>query len=92
VIFPQVFTAVSHPSFSQPNWALPDASLGVSIGVREIIGATHSAQTESFRTFGFLIAAFDPVPALRTVWSQSDRHDQGPARPREHVVKRSKAH
>lgn len=57
VIFPQVFVLVFFPFINQLNWALLNTSLGSIIGVRELTGATQSAQSESFRTFEFFIVA-----------------------------------
>jgi len=57
VIFPQVFVLVFFPFVNQLNWALLNTSLGSIVGVRELTGATQSAQSESFRTFEFFIVA-----------------------------------
>jgi polar amino acid transport system permease protein len=57
VVFPQVFILIFLPYVNQLNWALLNSSLGSIIGVRELTGATQAAQSESFRTFEFFIAA-----------------------------------
>ncbi|MCO6060438.1 amino acid ABC transporter permease [Pseudomonas sp. MOB-449] len=57
VIFPQLFQVVFLPYVNQLNWALLNSSLGMIIGLRELTGATQSAQSESFRTFEFFIVA-----------------------------------
>ena len=57
VIFPQVFAIVYYPFVNQLNWALLNTSLGMTIGARELTGATQAAQSESFRTFEFFIVA-----------------------------------
>ncbi|WP_337024845.1 MULTISPECIES: amino acid ABC transporter permease [unclassified Pantoea] len=55
VIFPQVFKVVFLPFVTQCIWAMLNTSMGMLIGLRELTGATQSAQSISYRTFEFFV-------------------------------------
>lgn len=55
VIFPQVFKVVFLPLVTQCIWAMLNTSMGMLIGLRELTGATQSAQSISYRTFEFFV-------------------------------------
>ncbi len=57
VVLPQVLRVTFLPIMNQTMWALLNSSLGMIIGLKELTGATQFAQSRSFRTFEFFLAA-----------------------------------
>ena len=57
VILPQVVRVVYYPSTNQLMWALLNTSLGMTIGLQELSGATAFQQSLTFRAFEFFAAA-----------------------------------
>ena len=55
VIFPQVFKIIFLAFVTQGIWGMLNTSLGMLVGLRELAGAAHYAQSLSFRTFEFFI-------------------------------------
>jgi polar amino acid transport system permease protein len=57
VLFPQLLRIVFLPIVVQLNWAMLGTSLGMTVGLHELSGATLAAQSVSYRTFEFFIVA-----------------------------------
>jgi polar amino acid transport system permease protein len=57
VILPQVMRIVYYPSTNQLMWALLNTSLGMTVGLQELSGATAFQQSLTFRAFEFFAAA-----------------------------------
>ncbi len=57
VILPQVLRLVYHPSTNQMMWALLNTSLGMTVGLQELSGATAFQQSLTFRAFEFFAVA-----------------------------------
>ncbi len=57
VILPQVLKIVYYPSTNQLMWALLNTSLGMTVGLQELSGATAFQQSLTYRAFEFFTAA-----------------------------------
>jgi polar amino acid transport system permease protein len=57
VVLPQVLRIVYYPSTNQLMWALLNTSLGMTVGLQELSGATAFQQSLTFRAFEFFAAA-----------------------------------
>jgi polar amino acid transport system permease protein len=57
VILPQVLRMVYYPSTNQLMWALLNTSLGMTVGLQELSGATSFQQSLTFRAFEFFAVA-----------------------------------
>jgi len=53
VILPQVGRIIYHPSTNQIMWCLLNTSLGMTVGLQELSGATAFQQSLTFRAFEF---------------------------------------
>lgn len=57
VVLPQMARIAYLPTVNQIVWAMLNSSLGTLIGLRELTGVTQFAQSRSFRTLEFFLAA-----------------------------------
>lgn len=57
VILPQLVRVVYHPATNQLMWAMLNTSLGMTVGLQELAGATAFQQSLTFRAFEFFLVA-----------------------------------